>query len=103
VCVCVCVVCVCMCVWYVCVWCVYVCVCGVYVVCVCACVLWKGGILQCKGSYLTGPLFYTDTLLLEENCILLGYCAASSGNFLSTFWDSRLSRNVSQKLLLLAA
>ena len=25
---------------------------------------------------------------VDENCTLLGYYAASSGNFLSTFWDN---------------
>ena len=43
--------------------------------------VWTGGILHCKGSYLTEPVFYTDILSLEKNCALLGYWAASSGNF----------------------
>ena len=71
-------------------------------VCVFVCV-WTGGILQCQGSHLTEPVFCTDVILLEENCAVLGYCAASSGNLLSTFRDSRLSRYVSTKLPLPAA
>jgi len=27
-------------------------------------------------------------LLISENCALLGYYAASSGNFILTFWDN---------------
>jgi len=58
----------------------------------------------------------TVTFLLLEICSLLGYNAASSGNFLLTFQDDisvpssgghadvtdRLSRNVGKKLPLLA-
>ena len=49
---------------------------------------------------------------VDENCAPLGYYAASSGNFLTTFWDNlsapssgfkNLSRNVGNKLPLLAA
>jgi hypothetical protein len=42
---------------------------------------------------------------VDENCALLGYYAASSGNSFLTFQDNlceRLSRNVSKELTLLA-
>jgi hypothetical protein len=55
-------------------------------------------------------------LEVDENCALIGYYAASSGNLLPTFRDKlsvpssasedgteRLSRNVGKKLSLLAA
>ena len=45
---------------------------------------------------------------VDKNCALLGHYAASSGNFLQTFWDNlsvpfSLSQNVSKELPLLAA
>jgi len=47
---------------------------------------------------------------VDKNCALLCYYAASSGNFLTTFWDNlsvedktnRFSRNVGKKLPVLA-
>jgi hypothetical protein len=50
---------------------------------------------------------------VDENCALLGYCTAITGNFLPTFRDNlsgptpedgtdMLSRNVGKELLLLA-
>jgi len=56
-------------------------------------------------------------VILNENCAILGYYTASSGNFVPTFWYNlsvlhplliledgidRLSRNVGKKLPLLA-
>jgi hypothetical protein len=72
---------------------------------------------------LSNPGIYSQKGWELETCALLGYYAASSGNFLPTFWDNlsvassgvknspltpedetdRLSQNVGKKLPLLAA
>jgi len=35
-----------------------------------------------------GPTLFTKSYVLLENCALLGYYAANSGNYLPTFWDN---------------
>jgi hypothetical protein len=76
-CVCVCVVCACACVCVcgVCVWCVRVCVCGV---CVCVCVC---GVCVYIYIMYVQSVSFTIRNISEENCPLLGYYAASSGQF----------------------
>ena len=34
------------------------------------------------------PTFFTRSCVSLENCALMGYYAANSGNFLPTFWDN---------------
>ena len=60
------------------------------------------GLLHVYSNMDTQEAINSVISLPYENCDLLGYYAASSVNFLSTFRDDR-SRNVGKKLTLLAA
>jgi len=64
------------------------------------CLLHNHGVLT--SSYPCGNRHLHDFRLLREedkNCTLLGYYAASSGNFLQTFWDNLLVPSSKFKVL----
>jgi len=59
--------------------------------CLANCLIKNMTLLGCISIHHDMPsdlLCFWENLIILENCVILGYYAASSGNFLLTLWDN---------------